>query len=212
MRRFVLITAALCLGLVCSTGRALAQDIIEVDAPLVAASATPLADAIALEGARLAADPQGARPVAIEYSEAHETRAKIHKYSSWATLPLMATEFALGESLYNDPNVLTSSQKGVHGAVGAALIGFFGVQSVTGMWHLMESKDAPGGKKRMVHGLLMLAAEGGFVASALTAPSTSRSGLPNFVANKATHRNIAIVSMGVGTAGYLLMLLTRGGN
>ena len=210
-KRTVIIGLALVAFASLSEG-ALAQDIIEIDAPLVVASATPLADGIAAEGAKLAADLQDARPVAIEYSEAHETRAKIHKYSAWATLPLMATEFALGESLYNDPNVLTSSQKGVHGAVGAALIGFFGVQSVTGVWNLVESKQAPGHTKRLVHGLLMLAAEGGFVASALTAPSTSRSALPNYDASKATHRDIAIVSIGVGTAGYLLMLLTGGGH
>jgi len=191
----------------------LAQEVTEaIDAPSVIASPTPLADGIASEGARLAADPQGTRPVAIEYSDAHETRAKIHKYASWATLPLMATEFALGESLYNDPNSLTSGMRGVHGAVGAGLIGFFGVQSVTGGWNLVESKDAPGHTKRLVHGLLMLAAEGGFVASAVTAPGHSRNDLINFDANKATHRNIAFVSMGVGTAGYLLMLLTGGGH
>ena len=41
------------------------------------ASTTPIADAIAIEAANLAAaDPQQARPVAIEYSDAHETRAK----------------------------------------------------------------------------------------------------------------------------------------
>ena len=211
-----LIIGAMLFALASFTGRAVAQEVIEIDEPLLVASvkpmSTPIADAIAAEGAKLAADPQGDRPVAITYTEGHETRAKIHKYSSWATLPLMATEFALGESLYNDPNGPTSTQKGVHGAVGTALIAFFGVQSVTGVWNLVESKQAPGHTKRMVHGLLMLAAEGGFVASALTAPSTSRSSLPNFDADKATHRNIAIVSIGVGTAGYLLMLLNRGGN
>lgn len=211
MSRFALTATALFFAFTSFTGRAAAQDVIEIDAPLVMASATPIADALEVEAAKLAADPQGGRPVAITYTEAHDTRAKIHKYSSWATLPLMATEFALGESLYNDPNVLTSGQKGVHGAVGAALIGFFGVQSVTGVMNLMDSKEAPGHTKRLVHGLLMLAAEGGFVAAALTAPSTSRAALPNYDASKATHRNIAIASIGVGTAGYLLMLFTGGG-
>ena len=90
------------------------------------------------------------------------------------------------------------------------LIGVFGVQSDTGVWNLLESNQAPGHKKRLVHGLLMLAAEGGFVAAAVTAPGHSRNDLVNFDANKSTHRNIAIVSLGVGTAGYLLMLLTGG--
>ena len=204
------LTAAALFFLASFSGRAGAQDVIEIDAPLLAASATPIADAITAEGAILAADPQDARPVAITYTEAHGTRARIHKYSSWATLPLMATEFALGESLYNDPSALTGAQKGIHGAVGAGLIAFFGVQSVTGVWNLLDSKNAPGHTKRLVHGLLMLAAEGGFVAAALAAPS-DRSAPPAYDANKATHRDIAIVSMGVGTTGYLLMLFTGGG-
>jgi hypothetical protein len=191
--------------------RASAQDVIQIDAPLTVASATPIADALAVEAARLAADDaQGTRPVAIEYSDAHETRAKIHKYTSWAALPLMATEFVLGEKLYNDPNSLNSSSRGVHGAVGAGLIGVFGVQSVTGVWNLVESNRAPGRTKRLVHGLLMLAAEGGFVAAAATAPGHGRNDLVNFDASRATHRNIALVSLGVGTGGYLMMLLTGG--
>ena len=189
--------------------RGVAQEVIQID-ELTVASATPIADSLAVEASKLAADPQGTRPVAIEYSDAHETRAKIHKYTSWAALPLMATEFALGEKLYNDPNSTTSSSRGVHGAVGAGLIGVFGVQGVTGVWNLVESNQAPGHTKRLVHGLLMLAAEGGFVAAAVTAPGHNRNDLINFDANKATHRNIAIVSLGVGTAGYLLMLLTGG--
>jgi hypothetical protein len=187
-----------------------AQDAIQSGETSTIASSTPIADAIAAEAAKLAADPQGARPVAIDYSDAHQTRAKIHKYTSWAALPLMATEFALGEKLYNDPNSINSSSRGVHGAVGAGLIGVFGVQSVTGVWNLVESNQAPGRTKRLVHGILMLAAEGGFVAAAATAPGHGHNELINFDANKSTHRNIAIVSIGVGTAGYLMMLLTGG--
>jgi len=208
MSRLGLTTAALMLGMATARSTA-AQDVIVINEPLVVASATPIADALAAEAATLATSPQDARPVAIEYSEGHQTRAKIHKVSSWVTLPLMATEFALGESLYNDPNSLTSTMRGVHGAVGAGLIGFFGVQSVTGMWNLLDASSAPGHRRRLVHGLLMLAAEGGFVAAAVTAPGHGRNDLVNFDANKSTHRDIAVVSMGVGTAGYLFMLLTN---
>jgi hypothetical protein len=41
------------------------------------------------------------------------------------------------------------------------------------------------------------------------APGHSRNDLVIVDANKSTHRNIAVVSIGVGTAGYLLMLLTK---
>jgi hypothetical protein len=202
---------AVALGLISSPRQARAQDVValEVDQPQAITSATPIADFLKATSP-IDPDPQGARPVAIEYSDAHETRAKIHKYASWATLPLLGTELVLGQKLYNDPNSLTSNLRGVHGAVGAGLIGFFGVQSVTGLWNLLESNQAPGHTKRLVHGILMLAAEGGMVAAAATAPGHSRDDLINFDARASTHRNIAYVSIGVGTAGYLLMLLTGG--
>jgi len=176
------------------------------------ASLTPLGDAAVTEAASLVAEQDGGsqRPVAIDYSDAHFTRAKIHKYASFATLPLLATELYLGESLYHDPQSLTSGKRTAHGIVGAGLIGLFGVNSVTGIWNLLDSREAPGHTKRLVHGLLMLTAEGGFVAAAVTAPGHSRNSLVNFDANAATHRNIALFSIGVGTAGYLLMLFSGG--
>jgi hypothetical protein len=70
----------------------------------------------------------------------------------------------------------------------------------------LESRAAPGHTKRLVHGLVMLASEGGFVASAVTAPGGGRNGLVTFDSDKATHRAIAITSIGLATAGYLMML------
>jgi hypothetical protein len=204
-----LVTVAAIVAFLGASSAARAADDAVADQPVAAAPATPIADALPAAAAALAADPQDVRPVAIEYSDAHETRAKIHRYLSWAVLPLMATEFALGQQLYNDPNSINSSSRGVHGAVGAGLIGLFAAQSVTGVWNLVEENSAPGRKKRLVHGFMMLAAEGGFIAAAAMAPGHSRNDLINFDANKSTHRNVAVVSIGVGTAGYLLMLLTK---
>jgi len=207
-----IVTVGVC-ALVCAgTARAADDAVIEINEPLVATSATPIADFLRTATIDFAADAQDARPVAIEYSDAHETRAKIHKWTSWATLPLMGTEYWLGQKLYDDPNSINSSSRGVHGAVGAGLIGLFAVQSVTGVWTLFAETSAPGHTKRLVHGLLMLGAEGGFIAAAAMAPGHNRNDLINFDAERSTHRNVAIVSIGVGTAGYLLMLLTGGGH
>jgi len=54
--------------------------------------------------------------------------------------------------------------------------------------------------------LLMMAADVGFLATTASAPSTGRNGALTFEANRTTHRNLAIASISVGTAGYLLML------
>jgi hypothetical protein len=228
MRRFALTAAVVALITAASPHRAAAQDsgepssAVEVIAEQPAlATLTPITDEAVLEAAHLAAvfedtpsqdgTPQDTgRPKAVEYSDAYLTRAKIHKYASFATLPLLATEFWLGQSLYNDPQSLTSGKRTAHAVVGTSLIGLFGVNSVTGVWNLVESSQAPGHTKRLVHGVLMLVAEGGFVAAAATAPGHSRNSLINFDANAATHRNIAYFSIGTATVGYLIMLFSGG--
>src|SRR5215472_12521674 len=87
--------------------------------------------------------------------DAYEVRLKIHKYASYATLPLFATELALGQSLYNNPD--TGAKKGIHGAVGAGIIGLFGVNAVTGIWNLWESRHDENGRTwRVAHSVLML--------------------------------------------------------
>jgi len=146
-----------------------------------------------------------ASPAVTVYSRFYEVRADIHKYASFATLPLFATEVVLGEALYNRPG--NSGLNSAHQAVGTAIVGLFVANSVTGVWNLWEGRhDTRRRKIRVVHSVIMLVADAGFVATSATGPDSRR---PNFDADKATHRNIAIASFGIGTAGYLLMLLGR---
>lgn len=144
------------------------------------------------------------RPVAIEYSDAYYTRAKIHKYASFATLPLFATEVALGQNIYNDPNANRSAVKGAHIAVGSAITGLFAVNTVTGVWNMWESRHEPSHHKlKLVHGILMLGADAGFVASFASGPNGRGATID---VDKQRHRTIALTSMGLATASYLLML------
>jgi hypothetical protein len=145
-----------------------------------------------------------AHPTATTYSNAYEVRLKIHKYASIATLPLFATELALGQSLYNNPE--TGAKKTVHGIVGTGIVGVFGLNTATGVWNLWEGRhDTDGRNKRIVHSVLMLASTGGFIAAMATAPHI-HNGIITNPSDKSLHRNIAVASMGAGTAGYLLML------
>jgi hypothetical protein len=149
-----------------------------------------------------------AHPAAITYSDGYLLRAKIHKYSSFATLPLFATEVALGQSIYNDP-ANADSRKGAHIAVGTGIIGLFGVNAVTGVWNMVEDRHNPQGRKlRLVHGLLMLTANVGFVATAAAGPHGKEHGFvtPPSESDKALHRDLAIGSMAIGTVGYTIML------
>jgi hypothetical protein len=147
-------------------------------------------------------------PSAITYSDGYLLRAKIHKYASFATLPLFATEVALGQSIYNDPTN-ADSRKGAHIAVGTGIIGLFGVNAVTGVWNMVEDRHNPEGKKlRLIHGILMLTANAGFVATAATGPhgESHHHPMPPSESDKALHRGLAIGSMAVGTVGYTIML------
>jgi len=152
-------------------------------------------------------DPQPLHAAAIEHSDAYVMRRKIHKIASVATLPLFAAELALGQSLYNNPS--TGGTKAAHILVGTGIIGLFGVNTVTGAWNMFgEDRQDPSGRMlRLVHGLLMMAGDAGFVATAMTGPnSNSQRQAATYPSRAATHRNLAIASISVSTAGYLVML------
>jgi hypothetical protein len=165
------------------------------------------ADSVAAAEQGTAQTPR--RPVAIEYSDGYQLRRKIHKYASFATLPLFATEFALGQSMYNNTPADNSSKRTVHAVVGAGIVGLFGVNTVTGAWNLFgEGRKDPNHRTlRLVHGLLMMAADVGFVATTMAGPnSRSVRHALTYESDKVTHRNLAVASIGIGTTGYLLML------
>jgi hypothetical protein len=171
---------------------------------------TAPAHALSLGMPSLARDRDAAQPVhaaAIEHSDGYQTRAKIHKYASFATLPLFAAELALGESTYNDTQ--SNAKKTAHAVVGAGIVGLFAVNTVTGLWNMFGEEgrqETDGRTLRLVHGLLMMAADVGFVATVMNAPSTGHNSILTFEADAQKHRNLAIASVSIGTVGYLLML------
>ena len=154
------------------------------------------------------ADPsalqQGGSPrtVAFEYSDGYALRRKIHVYASLATLPLFVTEIVLGQKLYDGE--ASDSVRSAHAAVAGGVGALFAVNTVTGAWNLWEARKDPNGKKRrLIHGLSMLGADVGFVATGLVAPEHDEEG------NKSLHRNVALTSIGIATGSYLYMLFTR---
>ena len=155
--------------------------------------------------------PGRARPVAFEYSDGYKLRAKIHKVASIATLPLFVAEYLVGTNLYNNPLTSSGSARSAHSALAASTAVLFGVNTVTGVWNLIEaSKDPNRRTKRTVHGILMLIADAGFVATGATAPHSEHGRIEEGGGSRSTHRTIAITSMGIATVSYLMMLF--GGN
>jgi hypothetical protein len=157
-----------------------------------------------------AAPPVTKRQMAIEYSDGYKLRAKIHRYASFATLPLFALEGYYGQSLYNNP---TESKKSAHLAVASAMGALFAVNAVTGVWNLGEARKDPNGRtRRMVHGILMMAASGAYVATWATAPDSelgdngqNRSD-GGGGGSRSLHRGMAFTSITLAAASYLMML------
>jgi hypothetical protein len=142
------------------------------------------------------------RTQAVEHSDAYYTRLTIHRYGSYAVLPLFAGQYYLGNKLINgssNPDV-----KSVHKAVAYTIGGVFVVNTVTGVWNLIESRhDTDGRGRKLLHVGLMLAADAGFAYTGTLAGDASEKG----PAEKRKHRNAALASIGLATAGTVTMWL-----
>ena len=112
------------------------------------------------------------------------------------------TQYVLGQNLFDGTS---DSTKSAHSAAAVGIEALFAVNSVTGIWNLWESRKDPNGRgKRFTHGLLMLAADAGFVATGLTAPDEE-----DGRGSKNTHRTVAVTSMAVSAVSYVIMLIGR---
>jgi hypothetical protein len=157
-----------------------------------------------------AAQPGVTRPKAVEMSRGYETRLKIHRWASYTMLPLFIGQYILGDKLLDNRENAENggefedegSTQDLHSAVAGGVAALFAVNTVTGVWNLWESRHVAEGRgKRIAHTTLMLAAEAGFVATGILAGEASE-GDDN---DATTHRNVALVSMGLATAGASLM-------
>ena len=154
-----------------------------------------------------AADTNRGRPRAIEYSDFYGVRLEIHRYASYATIPLFIGEYALGQSLYHHPPG-SAATRNAHSIVALGVAGLFGVNTVTGVWNLWESRHDPADRPRKyIHAALMILSDAGFVATGATAPGQRR-----FTADPGSarvHKEIAIGSMVTAFAGYAMMLVWK---
>jgi hypothetical protein len=190
-------------------------------APSAASSAGPRLSALgtglpapAAADAPLAEPPDTGRPRAIEYSEGYGKRLAIHKAASYAELPLFAAEWAIGQSLLNDRrNGVRSSSglKSAHGIVAGGIGVLFAVNTVTGVWNLLEARHDPNGRtRRTVHGIGMLLADAGFLYTAALGGSAGEDdvnehGVGESGGDATRHRTAAIASISLATVSTLMM-------
>ena len=146
------------------------------------------------------------RRKAIEVSDWYERRLRIHRYGAYATIPLFVFQAAAGNELYHKGSGADSWARNGHriGATGLATV--FGVNTVTGLWNLWDSRSAPQGRtRRTIHALLMLASDAGFAYAGIKLSEDAEQSADA----RRKHRNTAYASMGVAVTGAGMMLLWR---
>ena len=95
-------------------------------------------------------------------SDWYERRLRIHRYASYSIYPLFAMQAIAGNQVFQDQRNAPAWAKTAHRTGATALAGVFTVNTVTGLWNLWDSREAPGGARRTVHALFMLASDAGF--------------------------------------------------
>ena len=168
-----------------------------------------LAPSFAESAVRASADTGEGRPHAIEYSDAYYTRLTIHRYGSYAMLPLFAVEYALGQRILNGQQTGDFASSGTisaHKVVAGTIGVLFAVNTVTGVWNLIEARKNPEGRtRRNLHALGMLLADAGFLYTASLAGDAHE----GEGEGATSHRNAAIASIGVATASAVMMWLWK---
>lgn len=148
------------------------------------------------------------KPVqAIDHSDAYYTRLTIHRYASYAMLPLFGAEYLLGDKLIKGGDV-AGWVKPTHVAVAGTIGALFVVNTVTGVWNLYDARKDPDKFRRYLHAALMLAADAGILYTASIAEGED-DGFFRTSDDNTRHRNAALASFGVAGAGTLLMWLWK---
>jgi len=150
-------------------------------------------------------------PQAVSLSDGYYTRLDIHRYASYATLPLFLIEYLAGQKLLQEGSDAPLWADAVHKPAAYALAGVFTVNTVTGLWNLAEAGGVKQGKtRRWVHAILMLTADAGFIYGATLAPSTDE--IDDRIAagergGWTPHKRVTVASMGVALAGLAMMYI-----
>ena len=149
-----------------------------------------------------ASDTVKPRRRAVRLSDAYHTRLRIHKVASFAMLPLFAAQYAAGDQLYKKGSAAPDWAQNSHGVLAASVAGLFTLNTITGGLNWWETRRQEKGRTwRTVHAAMMLAADAGFTATGLLAEDAETSG-----DDRRLHRTVALTSIGVATASYLMML------
>lgn len=137
---------------------------------------------------------------AVEYSDWYARRLTIHRWASYTTVPLFIAQYIVGERVWKYGQASNAAK--YHSLLAGAVGTLFAVNTTTGVWNMIASRHDPEGRtRRIIHGTLMLIADGGFVATGILGSKAQ-----NNFDDRTLHRKVALSSMGVALLSYAIML------
>jgi hypothetical protein len=146
------------------------------------------------------------RRKSVEVSEWYERRLRIHRYGAYTMIPLFTFQAIAGNQLYIKSGSAPAWARTGHrvGATGLATV--FGINTVTGLWNLWDSRSVPQGRKRRtLHTLLMLASDAGFTYAGVRLSEQAE----NSADKRREHRAWAYGSMATALTGAGVMVFFR---
>jgi hypothetical protein len=142
---------------------------------------------------------------AVEVSDAYGERLVVHRILSYAMLPVFTAQYVAGTKLYDAEKNNTRAPgwaKPVHGAGAAAIAGIFGLNTVTGVWNLWDSRHTPEHRwLRLSHAAVMLGADAAFAYTGIKLASEAE----NSQVKRDEHRRVALYAIGASTVSGIVM-------
>src|SRR5439155_9894197 len=103
------------------------------------------------------------RPRAVEHSDAYYTRLAIHRYASYAMVPVFVAEYICGKQLLDKSADAPQWAKTGHRVFATSTAVLFGANTLTGGWNWLESRnDSEHRTLRNIHAMSMPLADAGF--------------------------------------------------
>ncbi len=146
------------------------------------------------------------RTKAVEYSGFYHARLTLHRWLSFAMIPLFVGSYVTGDQVLKYSTDAPKWALDWHRPLATATAVVFTANTITGIWNLWDSRKDPAGRaKRYIHSLLFIAADAGFAYSGITLARDARSSQQKRI----QHRNVALVSMGVSITSWGMMLFFK---
>jgi hypothetical protein len=162
-------------------------------------------------------------PPLTEYSDWYARRLMVHKVAAALILPAFVLQYMSGRELLNKGQAAPQWARSIHKPLAWGVAGLFAVNTVTGVWNLWDARRDPTDRtRRTLHGVLMLLADAGFVATEVSGmnahhqsrvsqggvygPGGGTVSAATALSTRRLHKNLAYVSMGLAVVSVAIML------